>query len=654
MFEIDTDKTISITRGDSVSFVAPIDYALQPGDVLRLKVFRKKACEDVVLQKDFAIEEATETVTLELTEKDTRIGGVISKPVDYWYEIELNPDNNPKTLVGYDEDGAKIFRLYPEGRDLEDDELTKEEADTFRKLIEEMLKSIEIVGGEDGVSITSVEQTTISTADGGNNVITVTLSDGQTSTFTVKNGSKGSQGIQGEKGDKGDTGATGPKGDKGDKGDQGIQGIQGEQGVQGVQGVQGIQGEKGDKGDTGSKGADGKDGKTPVKGTDYFTEADKTEMVNDVKNVCVAKNQGSANVGKILVVGTDGNLILAEMPEGGASGDVIGTLDESNNILLSGNLADGTYTLKYENADGTYTDVGTLEVGAIVAEPTNLFVVGGDGYIESGRCSSTGADRTDTTSGFVTNYIDVAYGDTVYIKGYQTPTANNPYCGVKYADGSTGGFLLETDTTLVKDFSLTNGVAQFTINAENADYVRFTINKPSSLDDIVITVERGTTPEEPDTPEEPEVIINQIPISTDASGNLFVGTNGEKGYKTDYRLSLSSGGETAATDYECTGFIPAKQNDVIRIKNIDLTSENATNIIFYNSDKTPIKGSASTYGLTLYGFFVTSGTEENGVYTSTLDGDRHNAIETGDLAYIRIGSKSITDESILTVNQEIV
>ena len=144
MFEIDTDKTISITRGDSGSFVAPIDYALQPGDVLRLKVFRKKACEDVVLQKDFAIGEATETVTLELTEKDTRIGGIISKPVDYWYEIELNPDNNPKTLVGYDEDGAKIFKLYPEGRDLEDDELTEEEVDTFRKYLDEFRNEINV------------------------------------------------------------------------------------------------------------------------------------------------------------------------------------------------------------------------------------------------------------------------------------------------------------------------------------------------------------------------------------------------------------------------------------------------------------------------------------------------------------------------------
>ena len=49
--------------------------------------------------------------------------------------------------------------------------------------------------------ITSIVQTTTSTADGGNNIITATLSDGSTSTFTIKNGTKGSTGSQGPKGD---------------------------------------------------------------------------------------------------------------------------------------------------------------------------------------------------------------------------------------------------------------------------------------------------------------------------------------------------------------------------------------------------------------------------------------------------------------------
>ena len=149
MLTIENDMTINITRGDSGEIVIrafdKIDnegeklYEFQAGELVRLKVFEKKACENVVLQKDFPIEEATESVSLVLTEEDTRIGEIISKPVDYWYEIELNPDTEPQTIVGYDEDGAKIFRLYPEGRDLEDDELTEEETDTIRKLLEEML-----------------------------------------------------------------------------------------------------------------------------------------------------------------------------------------------------------------------------------------------------------------------------------------------------------------------------------------------------------------------------------------------------------------------------------------------------------------------------------------------------------------------------------
>ena len=48
-----------------------------------------------------------------------------------------------------------------------------------------------IPSGKDGVGIQSVEQTTTSTEDGGTNVVTVTKTDGTTSTFEVRNGSKG-------------------------------------------------------------------------------------------------------------------------------------------------------------------------------------------------------------------------------------------------------------------------------------------------------------------------------------------------------------------------------------------------------------------------------------------------------------------------------
>lgn len=123
MFKINEDLSIDITRGDAATFNITVqsngeDYVFQAGDVVRFKVFERKGCECVVLQKDFSVETSTEEVTITLTETDTKIGGLISKPKDYWYEVELNPNTYPQTIVGYDDNGAKVFKLYPEGKDI--------------------------------------------------------------------------------------------------------------------------------------------------------------------------------------------------------------------------------------------------------------------------------------------------------------------------------------------------------------------------------------------------------------------------------------------------------------------------------------------------------------------------------------------------------
>ena len=89
-------------------------------------------------------------------------------------------------------------------------------------------------------------------------------------------GDKGADGTPGAKGDKGDTGAIGPQGPKGDTGQQGPKGEKGDTGPQGLQGIQGVQGPQGERGPAGA------DGHTPVKGTDYWTAADKQDIVNDV------------------------------------------------------------------------------------------------------------------------------------------------------------------------------------------------------------------------------------------------------------------------------------------------------------------------------------------------------------------------------------
>lgn len=80
---------------------------------------------------------------------------------------------------------------------------------SFDELTEEQLAMLkgpegkQGVPGTDGVGIQSVEQTTTSTEDGGTNVVTVTKTDGTTSTFYVRNGSRGSTGPSGSDGQDG-------------------------------------------------------------------------------------------------------------------------------------------------------------------------------------------------------------------------------------------------------------------------------------------------------------------------------------------------------------------------------------------------------------------------------------------------------------------
>ena len=165
--------------------------------------------------------------------------------------------------------------------------------------------------------------------------------------------------------------------------------------------------------------------------TVHITAAERTkwnQAVTDVGTLSeeivnyLPKNQGSTNVGKILVVGADGNLTLTDMPDG-SSGDVIGTLDENGNIIITGNLADGTYVFKYENTNGTYADIGSLVVGGVVqysitatltectavsgnaeiisdGETVTLKYVAKDGYALTDTVTVSGASYTwDSTTG---------------------------------------------------------------------------------------------------------------------------------------------------------------------------------------------------------------------------------------------------------------
>lgn len=184
-------------------------------------------------------------------------------------------------------------------------------------------QSIDVMFPEQGAQGVGVESVYIS--DSGNLILKLTDGSEQDAGYVL-----GPQGVQGETGPVGPRGETGPEGPKGETGPEGPQGKQGERGEVGPQGPQGPKGDQGTgvtilgsfgtveelenahptgalgdgylvnghlyvwseskqgwedvgniqgpKGDTGADGAQGPAGYTPVRGTDYWTDADKAEI----------------------------------------------------------------------------------------------------------------------------------------------------------------------------------------------------------------------------------------------------------------------------------------------------------------------------------------------------------------------------------------
>ena len=296
MFIKHEDGTIYATRGDAVYFpiekeVGETKHQFQPGDIVRFKVVEKKNYSKVVLMKDFLVEAEATSVNIFLSRFDMKFGEIINKPVDYWYEVELNPDTTPDTFIGYTENGPALFKLFPEAKDVVEGEIPDPEEEsavarmtvTFvneymgenaQVLIDESLRKYiaehPLQDGEDGVGIASAALDA-----SGNLVLTYTNGDSATVGRVV--------GADGKDGKDGISGATfTPKVDA-----EGNLSWTNDGALTNPETVN-IRGEKGDPGAAGSPGADGKDGEdgvdgyTPVKGTDYYTAAEKDELEEDI------------------------------------------------------------------------------------------------------------------------------------------------------------------------------------------------------------------------------------------------------------------------------------------------------------------------------------------------------------------------------------
>ena len=128
----------------------------------------------------------------------------------------------------------------------------------------------------------------------------------------------------------------------------------------------------------------------PVRGIDYWTDDDRRAIIAEVVDS-----------------------IKVEHPEAHV---IYGDVDENNNIIIYGELASGTYTLKYENADGSVIEIGTFEQGATIGYINRADPINAD-WLSGQRLSSTGEVKTSTENTFVTNYIGVELGDVVRVRG---------------------------------------------------------------------------------------------------------------------------------------------------------------------------------------------------------------------------------------------
>lgn len=231
------------------------------------------------------------------------------------------------------------------------------------------------------------------------------------------------------------------------------------------------------------------DGYTPQKYIDYFTEADKVEMVTAVMEA----------------IGCP----------------VFGLVDENNNIVLSGTLPDGTYSVKYEMENGS-----TINIGNMVLD-TNVYY------------SVTNTLTNCTTNNSATKAVQGgSYSATI--------TANSGYT--------------------LKSVSATMGGQAVAVSGGNINIANVTGN-------IVITAVAEA------------VSNNALENAINADGTPYIGTNGEKGYKTGIRISGSSGGESTQAGCMATGFISAKSGQIVVIENMTLHSTANYNVLVLYDEK---------------------------------------------------------------------
>ena len=219
----------------------------------------------------------------------------------------------------------------------------------------------------------------------------------------------------------------------------------------------------------------------PEKGVDYYTAADLEAIVQQV----------------IAALGTP----------------VFGTVDADNNIILSGELANGAYTVKYEDADGNLIDIGALSMISYINQipistDTDGSIFNGTGYAVGKRLNSSGAvadvaNPSAPKAAILTGYIPVKKGDIVRFKNCYIDT--NEVSSDTYGQNSWGvsWWFYNASKTAVGSVVWTAAasnnlytavvdsdglVRQVTITGSDVGYVRITFAPEGDASQAIITV----------------------------------------------------------------------------------------------------------------------------------------------------------------------
>ncbi|MBE6564306.1 MAG: tyrosine-protein phosphatase [Ruminococcaceae bacterium] len=122
----------------------------------------------------------------------------------------------------------------------------------------------------------------------------------------------------------------------------------------------------------------------------------------------------------------------------------------------------------------------------------NLCVPDGEGWLDGGRCAKDGEERTDAGSHVLTNFFAVQNGDTVYVKNLHVSDSlgSGLYKTNKLA---LSGFVLSAQegAGFVKDIQLTDEWEVFTVDHEEAGYLRLCGILKAAKEDVVICISRG-------------------------------------------------------------------------------------------------------------------------------------------------------------------